>query len=314
MSDSMISVTNLTKRFGHAIAVDDLTFSVNRGEVLGFLGPNGAGKTTTMKMIAGFLKPDLGSVHVDGIDMAQNPIEAKKRLGYLPEGIPLYGDMPVQSFLTFIARIRGFNGSQLAHRIAEVIADVQIGDVLAQPIHTLSKGYKRRVGIAQALMHDPQALVLDEPTDGLDPNQKDQIATLIEKISQKKAIILSTHILTEVESVCNRVMIINQGKVVADQLPTAMAEVSEFHNSVRLQVNECSPEEIEQHLRGVDEVADVLYNKSNGSFRLISKNGSSLVDRVWEVAQSNGWDVRTLSEEKGRLEDVFRQLTGKQST
>ena len=311
MSDSMISVTNLTKRFGHAIAVDDLTFSVNRGEVLGFLGPNGAGKSTTMKMIAGFLKPDLGSVHVDGIDMAQNPIEAKKRLGYLPEGIPLYGDMPVQSFLTFIARIRGFNGSQLAHRIAEVIADVQIGDVLAQPIHTLSKGYKRRVGIAQALMHDPQALVLDEPTDGLDPNQKDQIAALIEKISQKKAIILSTHILTEVESVCNRVMIINQGKVVADQLPAAMAEVSEFHNSVRLQVNECSPEEIEQHLRGVDEVADVLYNKSNGSFRLISKNGSSLVDRVWEVAQSNGWDVRTLSEEKGRLEDVFRQLTGK---
>lgn len=311
MSDSMISVTNLTKRFGHAIAVDDLTFSVNRGEVLGFLGPNGAGKSTTMKMIAGFLKPDLGSVHVDGIDMAQNPIEAKKRLGYLPEGIPLYGDMPVQSFLTFIARIRGFNGSQLAHRIAEVIADVQIGDVLAQPIHTLSKGYKRRVGIAQALMHDPQALVLDEPTDGLDPNQKDQIAALIEKISQKKAIILSTHILTEVESVCNRVMIINQGKVVADQLPAAMAEVSEFHNSVRLQVNECSPEEIEQHLRGVDEVADVLYNKSNGSFRLISKNGSSLVDRIWEVAQSNGWDVRTLSEEKGRLEDVFRQLTGK---
>ena len=311
MSDSMISVTNLTKRFGHAIAVDDLTFSVNRGEVLGFLGPNGAGKSTTMKMIAGFLKPDLGSVHVDGIDMARNPIEAKKRLGYLPEGIPLYGDMPVQSFLTFIARIRGFNGSQLAHRIAEVIADVQIGDVLAQPIHTLSKGYKRRVGIAQALMHDPQALVLDEPTDGLDPNQKDQIAALIEKISQKKAIILSTHILTEVESVCNRVMIINQGKVVADQLPAAMAEVSEFHNSVRLQVNECSPEEIEQHLRGVDEVADVLYNKSNGSFRLISKNGSSLVDRVWEVAQSNGWDVRTLSEEKGRLEDVFRQLTGK---
>ena len=311
MSDSMISVTNLTKRFGHAIAVDDLTFSVNRGEVLGFLGPNGAGKSTTMKMIAGFLKPDLGSVHVDGIDMARNPIEAKKRLGYLPEGIPLYGDMPVQSFLTFIASIRGFNGSQLAHRIAEVIADVQIGDVLAQPIHTLSKGYKRRVGIAQALMHDPQALVLDEPTDGLDPNQKDQIAALIEKISQKKAIILSTHILTEVESVCNRVMIINQGKVVADQLPAAMAEVSEFHNSVRLQVNECSPEEIEQHLRGVDEVADVLYNKSNGSFRLISKNGSSLVDRVWEVAQSNGWDVRTLSEDKGRLEDVFRQLTGK---
>ncbi len=311
MSDSMIRVTNLTKRFGEIIAVDDLTFSVRQGEVLGFLGPNGAGKSTTMKMIAGFLKPDLGSVQIDGIDMAHDPIEAKKRLGYLPEGIPLYGDMPVQSFLTFIARIRGFDSSQLANRIAEVITDVQIGDVLEQPIHTLSKGYKRRVGIAQALMHDPQALVLDEPTDGLDPNQKDQIAALIGKISQKKAIILSTHILTEVESVCNRVMIINQGKVVADQLPAAMAEVSEFHNSVHLQLNGCSPEEVGQHLLGIDEVADVLYNKNNGSFRLISKNGYSLVDRVWTVAQSNDWDVRTLSEEKGKLEDVFRQLTGK---
>lgn len=311
MSDSMISVTNLTKRFGQTVAVDDLTFSVQRGEVLGFLGPNGAGKSTTMKMIAGFLKPDLGSVRIDGIDMAQDPIEAKKSLGYLPEGIPLYGDMPVQSFLTFIARIRGFDSSQLANRIAEVIADVQIGDVLEQPIHTLSKGFKRRVGIAQALIHDPQALVLDEPTDGLDPNQKDQIAALIGNISQRKAIILSTHILTEVESVCNRVMIINQGKVVADQLPVAMAEVSEFHNSVHLQLNGCSPDNVRQRLLGIDEVADVLYNENNGSFRLVSNNGCSLVDRVWEVAQSSGWDVRTLSEEKGKLEDVFRQLTGK---
>ncbi len=310
----MIRVANLTKRFGQTIAVDDLTFSVRQGEVLGFLGPNGAGKSTTMKMIAGFLKPDLGSVHIDGIDMAQDPIEAKKRLGYLPEGIPLYGDMPVQSFLTFIARIRGFDRSQLANRIAEVIADVQIGDVLEQPIHTLSKGYKRRVGIAQALIHDPQALVLDEPTDGLDPNQKDQIAALIGKISQRKAIILSTHILTEVESVCNRVMIINQGKVVADEPPTAMAEVSEFHNSVHLQLNECSPEDIQQQLLGIDEVADVLYNKNKGSFRLVSKNGCSLVDQVWEAAQANDWDVRTLSEEKGKLEDVFRQLTGKRQS
>ncbi|MDE0308988.1 MAG: ATP-binding cassette domain-containing protein [Acidiferrobacterales bacterium] len=307
----MISVANLTKRFGQTVAVDDLTFSVRRGEVLGFLGPNGAGKSTTMKMIAGFLDPDLGSVHIEGIAMAHDPIEAKKRLGYLPEGIPLYGDMTVQSFLTFIARIRGIGNSQIANRIAEVITDVQIGDVLEQPIHTLSKGYKRRVGIAQALLHDPQALVLDEPTDGLDPNQKDQIAALIGKISRKKAIILSTHILTEVESVCNRVMIINQGKIVADQPPATMVEASQLHNSVQLRLSGCDSQAVRQLLLGIDEVADVLYNKNNDSFRLISKTGRSLVDQVWQVAESNGWDVRTLSEQKGKLEDVFRQLTGK---
>ena len=309
MSDNLISVSRLTKRFGMAVAVDDLTFSVQRGEVLGFLGPNGAGKSTTMKMIAGYLDPDHGSVEIDGINMASKPIEAKRKLGYLPEGIPLYGDMPVQSFLTFIAEIRGIPRSRLANRIGEVVSDVQISDVLAQPIHTLSKGYKRRVGIAQALMHDPSALVLDEPTDGLDPNQKDQIAALIEKISEKKAIILSTHILTEVQSVCNRVIIIDRGRVVADQSPDAMAEMSEFHNALRIQVSNRSREEIENRLRGIDDVADVLYIKSNGSFRLISKNGHSLVDQVWGIAQSSGWNIRTLSEEKGELEDVFRQLT-----
>ena len=211
--------------------------------------------------------------------------------------------------MTFIAEIRGIRGSRLAERIAEVVSDVQISDVLAQPIHTLSKGYKRRVGIAQALMHDPPALVLDEPTDGLDPNQKDQIAVLIEKISEKKAIILSTHILTEVESVCNRVIVIDRGRVVADQSPNAMVEMSEFHNALRIQVSNRSREEIENSLRGIDDVADVRYIKSNGSFRLISKNGHSLVDQVWGVAQSSGWNIRTLSEEKGELEDVFRQLT-----
>ena len=307
----MISVSGLTKSFGETVAVNNLTFSVKQGEVLGFLGPNGAGKSTTMKMIAGFITPDQGSVEIGGVDMAHDPIAAKKNLGYLPEGIPLYSDMPVHAFLAFVGRIRGFGGSTLSERIAQVVSDVQIEDVLTKPIHTLSKGYKRRVGIAQALIHDPPALVLDEPTDGLDPNQKDQIAALIEKITERKAIVLSTHILTEVETVCNRVIIIDQGEVIADQTPDSMAKLSGFHNAVNLQVTGQNIEEVKSQLRLVDEIDDIWYTGNNNSFRLVSKNGQSLVDQVWEIARSNGWNVRTLTEEKGELEDVFRQLTGK---
>lgn len=307
----MIRVSNISKRFGSLVAVDNLTLSVQRGEVLGFLGPNGAGKSTTMKIIAGYLEPDQGSVEIDGISMAQSPIEAKGRLGYLPEGIPLYGDMPVLPFLTYIADIRGLRASMRAERIARIVSDMQISDVLAQPIHTLSKGYQRRVGIAQALMHDPPALVLDEPTDGLDPGQKDQVARLIGKISEKKAIILSTHILTEVESICNRVIVVDHGRIVADQATATLSELSAFHNALRIQVLGHDRAQVEECLRGIDDVADVLYITHERSYRLISKHGHSLVDQVWTVARSNGWNVRTLSEEKGELEDVFRQLTAK---
>ncbi len=306
----MIKVSNLTKRFGSDTAVDDLTFSVERGQVLGFLGPNGAGKSTTMKMISGFLQPDIGTVEIDGIDIQQHPIQAKRKLGYLPEGIPLYSDMPVQSFLSFVAGVRGVRGADLVTRMAEVVSQVQIDNVLTQPIHTLSKGYKRRVGIAQALLHDPEVLILDEPTDGLDPNQKDQITAMIDRISADKAIILSTHILAEVETVCNRVIIINQGQIIADQTPERLVEVSRYHNAVRLQVIEENRENVENELRNIDEVADVRYIEKSNAFHLVSTSGHSLVDQVWRIAHSNGWNVRTLSEEKGELEDVFRQLTG----
>ena len=181
----MIEVSGLTKRFGETVAVNNLSFEVKQGEVLGFLGPNGAGKSTTMKMISGFLTPDHGIVKISGIDIEREPVKAKSCLGYLPEGMPLYSDMPVHSFLAFIGRIRAIPPADLAARIAAVVEDVQLGDVLTEPIASLSKGYKRRVGVAQALLHDPPALVLDEPTDGLDPNQKDQVRSLIENITRR---------------------------------------------------------------------------------------------------------------------------------
>ena len=305
----MINVSQLTKRFGNQTVVDNLTFSVGRGEVLGFLGPNGAGKSTTMKMISGFLKPDHGSVEIEGIDIETNPIEAKSKLGYLPEGIPLYGDMPVHSFLIFAARIRGLSGSNLTKQIASVVSDVQIEEVLTQPIFTLSKGFKRRVGLALALLHDPDVLVLDEPTDGLDPNQKEQVRALIEKISENKVIILSTHILDEVDSVCSRVIIIDKGQIIVDQTTESLVTASKFHNSVRVQMVDINHAEVQKQLSGIDAIANLQYIEKDKSFHITTKDGRSVVEEIWKVVESNSWKIRTLSEQRGDLEDVFRQIT-----
>jgi ABC-2 type transport system ATP-binding protein len=219
---SMIEIRGLSKRFGDFTAVDNVTFSVERGEVLGFLGPNGAGKSTTMRMAAGFLAPSAGEVKIDGHSQADDPIGAKERLGYLPEGAPAYPDMTPEGFLRFVAGIRGYAGAERDRRIGEVVRKVHLEGVLHQPIETLSKGYKRRVALAQSIMHDPPALILDEPTDGLDPNQKHEVRTLIREMSKDKAIVLSTHILEEVEAVCSRVIIINRGRVVFDGTPAAL--------------------------------------------------------------------------------------------
>jgi ABC-2 type transport system ATP-binding protein len=216
----MIEIQNLSKSFGPFRAVDGITFSVPRGEVLGFLGPNGAGKSTTMKMVTGFLTPTSGTVTVCGHDIETDPMGAKRKLGYLPEGAPAYPDMTPAAFLSFIADIRGLSGSVKASRIAEVIGLVHLEGVLHQRIETLSKGFKRRVGLAQAILHDPEVLVLDEPTDGLDPNQKHEVRTLIRKMSKDKAIVLSTHILEEVEAVCTRAIIIARGRILFDGSPT----------------------------------------------------------------------------------------------
>jgi ABC-2 type transport system ATP-binding protein len=215
----MIEIKHLTKDFGPLRAVDDITFSVARGEVLGFLGPNGAGKSTTMKMVTGFLSPTSGKASIAGHDIEDEPMKAKARLGYLPEGAPAYGDMTPAAFLDFIADVRGLKGSNRKARIDEVVRLVHLEQVLHQSIDTLSKGFKRRVGLAQAILHDPDVLVLDEPTDGLDPNQKHEVRTLIRNMAPNKAIVLSTHILEEVEAVCTRAIIIARGKLLFDGTP-----------------------------------------------------------------------------------------------
>jgi ABC-2 type transport system ATP-binding protein len=219
----MIEISHLSKRYGPLTAVDDISFNVQAGEVLGFLGPNGAGKSTTMKMITGFLAPSAGSVRVCGHDVQAEPLAAKSRMGYLPEGAPLYGEMSVRAFLSFIADVRGLTDERRRSRLDDVIARLGLASVLEQVIETLSKGYKRRVGLAQALLHDPQVLILDEPTDGLDPNQKHEVRELISAMSKDKIIVISTHILEEVDAVCNRAIIIAAGRILADETPKALA-------------------------------------------------------------------------------------------
>ncbi|MBV9786078.1 MAG: ABC transporter ATP-binding protein [Acidisphaera sp.] len=229
---ALIEIAGLSKRFGSFTAVDDVSFSVAKGEVLGFLGPNGAGKSTTMKMLAGFVTPTAGTARIGGNDVLEAPVAAKRLLGYLPEGAPTYPDMTVIDFLRFVARIRGLRGGEAADRIAHAIDLTTLATVRLQPIETLSKGFKRRVGLAQALMHDPPVLVLDEPTDGLDPNQKHEVRGLIAQMAPEKAIVISTHILEEVDAVCSRAIIIAAGRVVIDATP---AELEMRHPSGRLE-------------------------------------------------------------------------------
>ena len=217
--EELVSVTDLTRRFGPLLAVDGISFSLKRGEVLGFLGPNGSGKSTTMRMITGFLPPTSGRIEVCGLGVVEHPVAIKRRIGYLPEGAPLYADMTPRALLDFVAAARGLEHAERRRRIEEVGEKLQIVDVFHQPIETLSKGYKRRVGLAQAIIHDPDVLVLDEPTDGLDPNQKHDVRRLLSEMAATKAIIISTHILEEVDAVCSRAIIIARGRLLVDETP-----------------------------------------------------------------------------------------------
>lgn len=310
--DTMIEVKNLSKRFGSFTAVNDVSFFVSSGEVLGFLGPNGAGKSTTMKMITGFLAPTAGSVKVGGHDVAQNPIAAKRTFGYLPEGAPAYPDMTPRTFLEFIARIRGYQGAEIKRRVDAAIEKSHLKSVVHKDIDMLSKGFKRRVGIAQAILHDPPVLIMDEPTDGLDPNQKYEMRLLISEMARSKAIVVSTHILEEVHAVCTRAMIISQGRLLFDGTPAQLEQRSRYHNAVTLKARGVTAQEAAQKLRSVAGVADVeiLGETHDGARVLIYPvPGAAIVDGVSQFVREQHWQVDELQIESGRLDEVFRTIT-----
>jgi ABC-2 type transport system ATP-binding protein len=308
----LIEAKGLRKSFGAITAVDGISLSVKQGEVLGFLGPNGAGKSTTMKMITGFLEPDAGTARICGFDIGDKPKAAKAKLGYLPEGAPAYGDMTPASFLAFIAEIRGFRGSDIKTRVAAAVARAGLDTVMDQRIETLSKGYKRRVGIAQAILHDPAVLIMDEPTDGLDPNQKHHVRELIREMAPHKAIIVSTHILEEVEAVCTRAVIINKGRIVADGTAEELMRRVPTHGAVSIRVPQADAERIAKALRGLKDVSRVeTGGKSNGTvqIRALPKDSAAPAGAIGALLREQQLPYEEIFVERGKLDDVFRDIT-----
>jgi len=307
----MINCQNLTKRYGPLLAVDDLSFQVAPGEVLGFLGPNGAGKTTTMRILAGFLPPTSGSATVCGFDVDTHGTAAKRRIGYLPEGAPSYPEMSPRSFLEFVADVRGLEGANRANRLAEVYGLLHLEPVLEQTIDTLSKGYKRRVGLAQAILHDPDVLILDEPTDGLDPNQKHEVRQLINQMSQNKIIVISTHLLEEVDALCNRAIIIAHGRILADDTPERLEARSRFHNAVSLKlVNRAQLDEVRGGIAALSEVDAIEIDSHSDRLTAFPAGGQMPLGAITELATAKGWNFSELHLESGRLDEVFRTITG----
>lgn len=310
----MIEIDGLTKTYGQHTVVDNLCFKCSPGEVLGFLGPNGAGKSTTMKMITGFVTPSAGTASVCGHDIIKEPIEVKKRVGYLPEGAPSYPEMTPLSFLEFIADIRELDGQQRKSRMDEIISRLHLGPVLNQSIETLSKGFKRRVGLAQAILHDPEVLILDEPTDGLDPNQKHEVRELIRSMAKDKLIIISTHILEEVEAVCSRAIIIADGAILADDTPAALAATSPHHNAVRIVLKDGS--DFENALAAVEQIPSVASTESDrerNELVALARAGDERHETWRDVSglvNSEEWNISSMQLEAGRLDDVFRRITG----
>jgi len=307
----MLEIRNLTKKFGALVAVDGVSFTVAQGEVLGFLGPNGAGKSTTMKMATGFLAPDAGTAIVCGHDIEREPLEAKRKFGYLPEGAPAYPDMTVAEFLRFIARVRGLRGGEGAERIAHVVELVHLNEVWEQRVDTLSKGFRRRVGVAQALIHDPPVVILDEPTDGLDPNQKHEMRRIIAAMRPEKAIVISTHLLEEVEAVCSRAIIIARGRVLADGTPAALAARSRYHNAVRLKVAPDTVAKVRADLDRLDAVDAVETGRDDesGTLLAVARDGQPIAEEIAELARRRRWKLAGIAVERGRLDDVFRTIT-----
>lgn len=303
----MITVSHLSKHYGDLVAVDDLSFELVPGEILGFLGPNGAGKSTAMKMLTGYLRPTRGEVKILGSDVWSDTLRAQSHVGYLPEGAPSYEEMTPLGFLTFIARARGLSGDEAGGAVSAAVATMSLKGVLHQKIETLSKGFKRRVGLAQAILHDPDVLILDEPTDGLDPNQKHQVREMIKGLSKDKIVIISTHILEEVTAVCNRVMVLAAGSIVSDGAPEDLLAMSRHQGAVTLRVRDQSDGLTEQ-LKSLEGVAVVECEDNRRT--LFPEDGvTDLFPKVMAYLRENNLEVDAAYMEPGRLDDVFRRLT-----
>lgn len=311
----MIEITHLSKHFGPKVAVDNLSLTVQKGQVLGFLGPNGAGKSTTMRMITGYLPPTAGAITVGGTDMLDDPNTAKAKIGYLPESAPLYADMTVEGFLSFAASLRGLSGSGKKAAIDKAITTCFLEKVRFQSIDTLSKGYRHRTCLAQAIIHDPEVLILDEPTDGLDPNQKDVVRNLIKEMGKTKAIIFSTHILEEVEACCTRAVIIDQGKVVADGTPDELKRRALRAGSVHVKISGQGAGSLASDLGRLSHAARVEDPATSGdTFTATvypkSKTATgALTAEIYELCRTRNLTLSELHEEPGRLDDMFRELT-----
>ncbi len=309
----MIQVVNLRKEFGTKVAVDGVTFTVEKGEVLGCLGPNGAGKSTTMRMVTGYFKPTAGSVSIGGVDMLEEPEKAKRSIGYLPENAPLYSDMTVASFLGFCAELRGLRGGDKSKAIDRVLETCFLENVRNQSVDTLSKGYRHRTCFAQSIIHDPDVLILDEPTDGLDPNQKHEVRNLIKRMGQSKAIVFSTHILEEVEAACSRAIIIDRGKVVADGTPDELKQRG--MQAVRVGIAGAAASEIRaeiEKISGIHQVEPGAGADSRFAGRVLVSKGRKPADiaaEIYKLATARNWQLDELHQDEGKLDEVFRSIT-----
>jgi ABC-2 type transport system ATP-binding protein len=309
----LINAKNLKKSFGDFIAVNNIDLDVARGEVVGFLGPNGAGKSTTMKILTGFLEPDEGEILINGINLKSEPLKAKQSIGYLPEGAPSYSDMEVSEFLSFVGRMRGLDNSVLLEtRLSDMAEQINLKEVWHKPIETLSKGFKRRVGIAQALIHDPDILILDEPTDGLDPNQKYEMRNLIKKISSNKAIVISTHILEEVEAVCSRTVIIANGQLLANETPKGLS--NKFHKKIIFSIkiaNKLNSSQIKDIKSSLDYI-NVTFENLNGtdtSILIEDKKENLNFSKIMSQLKKYKLDINEASFINPSLDDIFRKIT-----
>ena len=309
----MIKVDNLTKRFGRHSAVSGATFEVSKGDVVGFLGPNGAGKTTTIRILTGFLPPTSGSAAVDELDVSRHPLETRRRIGYLPESVPLYRDMRIREYLRFRGQVKGLRGDSLRLRMDDVIERCGLGDVRRKMIKTLSKGFRQRVGIADALIHDPPLLILDEPTNGLDPNQIRSIRNLIKELGESHTILLSTHILSEVEMICDKIVIIDGGTVLASDTPSSL--ISTMRSAGRISIElKADPESACRKMSNLERVKKVTHERNRGAWREFSvlvESGTDTRERLARLAQEEGWPLRSLHRHAATLEDIFVELTRK---